>query len=100
MHHQVYFWLNNPDSDEDRAALIAGLKTLRQIDVVDSYDIGVPAATEERNVVDASFSVSVASRFAGLAEQKIYQDHPVHLAFVEQCSPLWRKVVVYDSVDV
>lgn len=100
MHHQVYFWLKDPDNAEDRAALIAGLMTLRQIDVVERFDIGVPAATEPRDVVDASFSVSVSSRFAGLAEQKTYQDHPIHLAFVEQCSPLWRKVVVYDSVEV
>ncbi|MEQ9566645.1 MAG: twin-arginine translocation signal domain-containing protein, partial [Pseudomonadales bacterium] len=28
--HAVFFWLKRPDSDEDRQALIAGLKTLEQ----------------------------------------------------------------------
>ncbi|MEC7471585.1 MAG: Dabb family protein, partial [Pseudomonadota bacterium] len=27
-----------------------------------------------------------------------YQTHPLHVKFVEQCSHLWSKVVVYDSV--
>jgi hypothetical protein len=28
-----------------------------------------------------------------------YQTDPIHLKFVEECSMLWKKVVVYDSVD-
>ena len=31
--HHVFFWLKNPDSREDLAKLIAGLRTLAGIDV-------------------------------------------------------------------
>lgn len=97
--HHVFFWLRNPASAADRDALIAGLQTLRQIDVIRGLRIGVPAPTEQRDVVDASFDVSELMFFANAADQKLYQDHPVHRAFVARCEQLWRKVVVYDMVD-
>jgi Stress responsive A/B Barrel Domain len=100
LRHQVYFWLANPDSATDRNQLIAGLRTLAAIEQVLSLEIGIPADTEARDVVDGSFDVCETMRFAGTAEQKAYQDHPLHLAFVAQYSPLWQRVQVYDSVAV
>jgi hypothetical protein len=76
------------------------LKTLKKIESVRKINIGVPASTEQRSVVDSSYSASELLFFDDLAGQKKYQDHPVHLKFVENCSHLWEKVVVYDSVDV
>jgi hypothetical protein len=96
--HHVFFWLKNPDSKEDRAKLIEGLRTLSKIETVRSLHIGVPAETEKRPVVDSSYSVSELIFFDDLAGQSTYQDHPVHQAFVKSCSPLWNKVIVYDSV--
>lgn len=98
--HTVYFWLKNPDSVADRDALIAGLKTLRQVPAVKSLHVGVPANTEKRDVVDNSFSVFELMFFDDLAGQATYQQDPIHLAFVENCSHLWDKVVVHDSVTV
>jgi hypothetical protein len=37
--------------------------------------------------------------FDDLAGQKIYQDHPIHKKFIEDCSALWEKVIVYDVID-
>ena len=98
--HTVYFWLKNPDSMADRDALIAGLKTLKQVPTVKSLHVGVPANTEKRDVVDNSFHVFELMFFDDLAGQSSYQQHPIHLAFVEQCSHLWDKVVVHDSLTV
>ncbi|KXI30414.1 stress responsive alpha-beta barrel domain-containing protein [Paraglaciecola hydrolytica] len=98
--HTVYFWLKNPDSVADRDALIAGLKTLKQVPEVKSLHVGVPANTEKRDVVDNSFSVFELMFFDDLAGQSTYQQHPIHLAFVENCSHLWDKVVVHDSLTV
>lgn len=98
--HHVFFWLKNPDSNEDLAKLIAGLKTLRSIKHVQSLHIGVPADTEKRNVVDNSYQVSELMFFADLAAQKAYQDDPVHKKFVDDCGGLWAKVVVYDVQSV
>lgn len=96
--HQVFFWLKRPGNAADRTRLIDGLRTLSAIPQVRALHIGIPAGTEQRDVVDASFDVSELMVFATLADQKAYQDHPVHQAFVAACSPLWDKVVVYDSV--
>jgi hypothetical protein len=98
--HHALFWLKRPGSREDRERLIAGLKTLRQIDVIRALHIGVPANTEQRDVVDASFDVSEVMMFDDEAAQSTYQNHPVHQKFVKDCSNLWQKVVVYDAVDV
>jgi SSS family solute:Na+ symporter len=56
--HHVFFWLKRPDSKADRDRLLAGLATLTRIETVRGYHFGVPAATEKRDVVDNSFSVS------------------------------------------
>lgn len=98
--HHVFFWLKNPDSAADRDALIAGLRTLAKVPVVRSLQIGVPASTEQRDVVDSSFQVSELMVFDSVADQQTYQDHPIHKDFVAKCSHLWRKVVVYDMTTV
>jgi len=96
--HTVFFWLKNPDSKEDRDALIEGIKTLKEIDTVRGLHVGVPASTEEREVVDNSYQVSELLLFDDVAGQDAYQVHPIHDRFVENYAHLWRKVVVYDSI--
>jgi len=98
--HHVFFWLKNRDSKEDLNKLIAGLRSLEKIESVRKLHIGVPASTEKRDVVDSSFSVSELMFFDDVAGQDIYQEHPIHKKFVEQCSHLWESVIVYDSIDV
>ena len=94
--HHVFFWLKNPDSAEDRDKLVEGLRTLVAIETIQQLQIGLPASTEKREVVDNSWQVSELMFFTDTAAQKIYQDHPVHQAFVKNYSHLWQKVVVYD----
>ena len=98
--HHVFFWLKNPASKEDLAKLLAGLQTLKGIKTVRNIHIGLPAATEERSVVDSSYSVSELLFFDDLEGQKTYQDDPIHLKFIADCGHLWDKVIVYDAVDV
>ena len=98
--HHVFFWLKNPDSKEDLAKLLAGLRTLAEIETVRGTHFGVPASTEKRDVVDNSYSASEILFFDDTAGQKVYQDHPIHKQFVADCSHLWEKVVVYDAMSV
>ena len=98
--HHVFFWLKNPTSKEDLNKLLEGLKALEKIETIRSLHIGVPAATELRPVIDASYSASELMIFDDLAGQQIYQDHPLHKKFIADCSHLWEKVLVYDSMDV
>ncbi|HWK49117.1 MAG TPA: Dabb family protein [Steroidobacter sp.] len=94
--HHVFFWLKNPQSKEDLARLLAGLKTLGGIESVKAIHIGVPAETEQRGVVDASYSASEILCFDDVAGQNAYQVHPIHKKFVADCEHLWQRVVVYD----
>src|SRR6185295_12397564 len=98
--HHVFFWLKNPKSIEDRDRLIEGVKTLEKIESVRAIHVGVPADTPKRAVVDASYHVTELIFFDDVEGQSVYQDHPVHKAFVETYGPLWKKVVVYDSSTV
>lgn len=96
--HHVFFWLKNEGSAKDRDQLVAGLRTLAKIPVIRSLQIGVPASTEQRDVVDSSFDLSELMMFDSVADQKVYQDHPIHQEFVAKYSHLWSKVTVYDVV--
>ncbi len=97
--HHVFFWLKNPDSQADRDALIAGIRTLEKIETVRAFHVGVPASTEKRDVVENSYSVSEMLCFDDVEGQDVYQKHPLHLEFVKNCSHLWSKVVVYDVME-
>jgi hypothetical protein len=98
--HHVFFWLKNPASEADKDKLIAGLRTLRGVPQLRELRIGVPAPTEQRSVVDSSYQVSELMVFDSVEDQRRYQEHPIHKAFVAACEGLWDRVVVYDSVDV
>jgi hypothetical protein len=96
--HHVYFWLKNPDSSEDKNQLEEGLRELEKVDVIRTFHVGVPASTN-RPVIERGYSFSLLLIFDDLEDQETYQVHPVHEKFVKECSELWSKVVVYDSVD-
>ena len=98
--HHVFFWLKNPESEDDLKKLIEGVRTLSKIETIREFHIGVPASTEKRPVVDSSYSVSELLFFDDLEGQEKYQEHPVHQKFVENYSHLWQKVVVYDSREI
>jgi hypothetical protein len=96
--HHVYFWLKNSGNKEDKAKLIEGLKKLSKVSTIRNFYIGQPAATR-REVIDSSYDVSWLLFFDNAADQESYQTDPIHLKFVEECSALWTKVVVYDTIE-
>lgn len=95
--HHVYFWMKNPESKEDVKQLIAGLEALSVVKEIKIFHIGIPAATD-REVIDNSYAVSWLNIFETAADQDTYQTHPLHLEFIKNCSHLWSKVKVYDSI--
>ena len=97
--HHVYFWLNNTGNADDTAELIRGLEKLSTVPTIRTFHIGVPADTY-RDVVERGYAVSWLCLFDNPTDQEIYQTHPIHLIFVEECKHLWSKVIVFDSVSV
>ena len=96
--HHVFFWLNNPDGAEDIYALTQGLKKLSRVQAIREFHIGIPASTS-RAVIESSYSVSWLLLFDNKEDQDSYQVDPIHLNFVKECSHLWGKVIVYDTID-
>jgi len=96
--HSVFFWLKEDLSDEKEAAFLQGLISLKQISSVQSMTYGPPAPTEERGVVDRSYSYALAINFEDVAAQDAYQVDPIHTKFVEDHKDKWTKVIVYDHM--
>lgn len=97
--HHVYFWLKDAGNAADLGKLVAGLRKLSAVKTIKQFHIGKPASTS-REVIDGSYAVSWLVLFDSKEDQDSYQTDPIHLQFISDCSSLWQKVVVYDSVDV
>src|SRR5690606_41841072 len=98
--HHVFASMKSAKAQEISDKLIEVIKPLENIETVKSLQIGVPASTEKRDVVDNSFSVSELMLVDDVEGQNAYQVHPIHKKFVEDCSHLWEKVIVYDAIDI
>ena len=96
--HMVFFWLVNNDQ-RTRNRFLSELRFIDNVEVIRAKHIGTPA-DGDRDVVDSSWSVSLVLTFDSKKDQDIYQEHELHLAFIERASSLWNRVLVYDSVKV
>ena len=96
--HNVYFWLPDDISDDDRKAFgEEGLASLVTIEGTVSSGYGIPAATPKRPVVDDTYDYWLTLTFNTIEEQNTYQTHPTHDAFIERFSPFFKEVKVYDG---
>ena len=97
--HHVYFWLKKPITNENRNKFEQALKELVKVETILDNHLGIPASTN-RDVIDSSYSYSLLVTFKSIEDQEIYQTHPIHLKFIEDCQDLWDRVVVYDTVSI
>jgi len=97
LYHCVYFWLKPELTAAQRADFRRGVETLTRIQAAAKVEVGVPAATERRPVIDASYDVALIVICPDVAAHNAYQVDPLHLAFVEQYKTFWTRVQIYDS---
>lgn len=95
--HTVFFWLKPGISEADRTAFLEGVSSLREVQTIKAYHVGVPAKTP-RDVVDNSYDYALILHFADAAGQDAYQIDPIHERFVEAHKDKWVRVQVYDTV--
>lgn len=93
--HSVYIWFKEDVTEEQRAQMYADTEELRSIDVVKALYTGKPAATD-RPIVERSYDYAIIVHFEDLTGHDAYQQHPVHLALLENHSSLWKKVMITD----
>ena len=94
--HHVFFWMKEHLAPTDFKRFEKGVTTLPLIELVKFGDIGKPASTN-RPIIERSYSYSLLLVFENKSAHDEYQTHPEHLEFIEDCSDLWNKVLIYDS---
>lgn len=97
--HHVFFWLKEDITQAEIQQFETSVKSLLNIEYVKTGDVGKPAETN-RPVIDRSYSYSLLLVFNDKKGHDGYQPHPVHKSFVQECSHLWTKVVIYDAETV
>ncbi len=97
--HHVFFWLKNPQDPEECKIFEKALRELGTVETIQLLHIGKPAETN-RDVIDNTYHYSFLAGFKDKAGHDVYQVHPVHDKFRNECSHLWTKVLVYDSVNL
>jgi len=95
--HHVFFWLKEPENQEAKAQFEKGLADLVKVPQILKFHIARPVESP-REVVDDSFTYSYMAFFKNKEDQDVYQTHPIHLKFIEDCQHLWTKVIVYDAM--
>lgn len=94
--HHVFFWLKEGLEIADIEKFEETVATLPTIQHVHFGDVGKPASTD-RPVIERSYSYSLLLVFESHEKHNSYQVDPIHLNFVDKCSSLWTKVLIYDS---
>lgn len=95
--HNVYFWLEDDLSADDRQAFDRGLDLLLSIETIERSYRGAPADTD-RPVIDRTYSQGIVVVFRDKVAHDAYQSHPRHDVFRDTCAQYWRKVQIYDFV--
>ena len=99
--HTVFFWLKNPKSRKERADFEKAIRKLINTNPqAIANHLGCPAGSENRDVVDSSFTYCYTMSFPNLRAQDEYQTDPSHISFIQEAKHLWIKVRVYDSISI
>lgn len=98
--HTVFFWLKDPKNSSHREAFEASLKKfINSSKYIESKHLGMPANTD-RDVIDSSYTYCLSLGFSSKENHDMYQNEPAHKLFLEESSTLWKKVLVYDSINM
>lgn len=95
--HTVLFWLKKGLSSEERDTFHKEVKALGAISAVDQLFIGQPAGTTKRPVIDDTYDYCLTVMLEDVPAHDAYQEDPIHLEFIKNCSHMWERVKIYDA---
>ncbi len=95
--HNVYFWLKPELTPARRAEFRRGVESLAGIKSVARVDVGGPAPTGDRPVIERSYDIALIVQCRDVAAHDAYQVDPLHLAFVANFKDCWTRVQIFDS---
>ena len=98
--HTVLFWFKEPQNPGHRSKFEESIvRFMQDSEYAGEWHVGTPAGTD-RKVVDNSYTYCLAVTFPSAEVQDLYQSEPAHHRFIEECSPFWERVQVYDSLPI
>lgn len=95
--HSVFFWLDESLSSKQKQEFEGGMRALFDIDVVKAGSYGSAATTPERPVTNNDFDYALFLEFENVEDHNIYQTHPDHQVFIDQCSQWFKTVKIFDT---
>ena len=95
--HYVLFWLKKDLTEQEIAEFTGFFELLKTIPTLKSLKYGRAANTNQRDVVDNSFTYNLICTFKNHEDCSVYETHPIHLDAINQYNHFWEKVVVHDS---
>jgi len=95
--HIVLFWLKKDLSNDDLIIFEKEVSSLEKISSVEHLYVGQPAGTTKRPVIDDSYDFCLTVVLKDIAAHDAYQEDPIHLEFIKNCSHMWEQVKIYDA---
>ena len=95
--HIVLFWLKKDLSKDDLIIFEKEVSSLENISSVEHLYVGQPAGTTKRPVIDDSYDFCLTVVLNDIAAHDAYQEDPIHLEFIKNCSHMWEKEKIYDA---
>lgn len=95
--HTVIFWLKKDLSEDDFLFFEKEVGSLEQISSVNQLYVGRPGNTTKRPVIDDSYNFCLTVVLKDVAAHDAYQEDPIHLDFIKNCSHMWERVKIYDA---
>jgi Stress responsive A/B Barrel Domain len=90
--HLVWFKLKDDVTDEQKQAMVAGLRALRgQIEGIEHLACG-----EDFSGRSKGYQIGLIVRLTSRAALEAYGPHPLHQAFIQRFKPLWEDVMALD----
>ena len=94
--HTVFFWMKkNAPKSAAQQTMKDALKYLKTPTVQHLW-AGLPAKTEARDVINATYDVGLTVTFASVADHDAYQEDPEHQVFIKRNKKNWLRVEVFD----
>lgn len=97
LQHNVYFYLNADLTETQKKEVLEGIRGLLTIESIHYSELGKPAATPPRAVVDHDFDLVIYTWFTSMEQYKVYDKDPIHEKFRENFSDYFEKVIIYDA---
>lgn len=99
-YHNAYFWLNNPLDANEKDYFSASLKKFLDLNAYTASAVVTQPPKTPKGVVNSGYTFCLLVTFKNKEQYDLYQNDNTHLEFVKNVGHLWRKVEVFDSVEM